>query len=317
MDRPTEMLYRRLYSVKVVVFYIYIYPNFFIYENFNNFSFIPDEKSSDIPIADDAELIRDRFSRICNNPLPFDHSASWEVLVSKQHIMSVDSCKVPVLFRVHHSLGDGIALLRLYLETVADRDAPKRDYWAICSKSRPSIYKLFKDGTVLTHCAHKSVWTIIGCYISRFKRVCVDVKEAATEMVRMAIILFSAPASLINQSVYQHVDVNELHCTTELSGEKIIAWYFETECDGDLITKIKSIKHNFVEARFSDIFLSALSISLEKYFASKKLPLPKYMTAVIPARIAAEGILYIIYEYLQALVLLIYLAILFSTQRLY
>lgn len=252
----------------------------------------------DSPIdMDDAELIRDRFSRMCNNPLPFDHSASWEVLVSKQHINSTDSSKVPVMFRVHHSLGDGIALLRLFLETVADRDTPKRDYWAICSKSRPSIYKLFKDGTIPTGCAHKSIWTIFACYFARFKRICTDIRRAANQAARMAIILLSAPASLINQSVFQSVDVNELHCITELSGDKVVAWYFETDCDGDLITKIKSIKHNFVEARFSDVFLSALSITLEKYFASKELPLPKYITAVIPARIAAEGTLHFCHQY--------------------
>lgn len=70
---------------------------------------------------------------------------------------------------------------------------------------------------------------------------------------------------------------------------QIVNWRFETEDDGNLITKIKSIKHHFVEARFSDVFIAALSISFEKYFASKGHPVPTYMTAVIPARIVAEG----------------------------
>lgn len=82
---------------------------------------------------------------------------------------------------------------------------------------------------------------------------------------------------------------------------QIITWRFETDEDDDLIKTIKSIKHHFVEARFSDIFLSALSISFEKYFASKGSSIPKYMTAVVPARIAAEGnfnsLLYILHYY--------------------
>lgn len=72
---------------------------------------------------------------------------------------------------------------------------------------------------------------------------------------------------------------------------QIVNWRFETEDDGNLITKIKSIKHHFVEARFSDVFIAALSISLEKYFAAKRHPVPTHMTAVTPARIVAEGMI--------------------------
>lgn len=52
---------------------------------------------------------------------------------------------------------------------------------------------------------------------------------------------------------------------------------------------MKSIKRNFQGVRFSDVLLSALSISFQNYFESKGDHIPNTMTAVVPARIEAEG----------------------------
>lgn len=142
--------------------------------------------------------------------------------MSRQQITGTDVdgesvLQVPVLFRVHHSLGDGIALLRLFLETVADKDVPKRDYWAICSRSRLSIYKLFKSDSV-TLCQRKKWFAKIGwkdfILIYRYGR------DTVAGALKMTVTLASAPASLLNQSVFQTIDENSLHCT-ELSGEKV------------------------------------------------------------------------------------------------
>lgn len=170
--------------------------------------------------SDSSNDIRESFGHLSNVPLPFNHSASWEVLVSRQQITGTDAdgesvLQVPVLFRVHHSLGDGIALLRLFLETVADKDVPKRDYWAICSRSRPSIYKLFRSDDMVTTMQPSKLfrWTLrmnlYGC-----------VKDTLIGALRMAVTLAAAPASLINQSVFQAVDENSLH-SAELSGDKV------------------------------------------------------------------------------------------------
>lgn len=53
---------------------------------------------------------------------------------------------------------------------------------------------------------------------------------------------------------------------------------------------MKSIKRNFQGVRFSDVLLSALSISFQNYFESKGDQIPNTMTVVVPARIQAEGL---------------------------
>lgn len=63
---------------------------------------------------------------------------------------------------------------------------------------------------------------------------------------------------------------------------------------------MKSIKRNFQGVRFSDVLLSALSISFQNYFEAKGTHIPNTMTVVVPARIEAEGLTsfqYFIYNF--------------------
>jgi len=87
------------------------------------------------------ESFRKILENMCNKPLPNDHRAAWEILVGKRcpksrsHVeegrlfpeecFNTDTRKIPILFRVHHSLGDGVALLGLLLKTIADEDGTK------------------------------------------------------------------------------------------------------------------------------------------------------------------------------------------------
>lgn len=75
--------------------------------------------------------LRQIVTKITNQPLPRDHKTCWEILIGSN--CSVDKIKyqnkigmkkktIPLLFRVHHSLGDGVALLRLLLETIVDKN---------------------------------------------------------------------------------------------------------------------------------------------------------------------------------------------------
>lgn len=52
---------------------------------------------------------------------------------------------------------------------------------------------------------------------------------------------------------------------------------------------MKSIKRNFQGVRFTDVLLSAVSISFQNYFEMKGNHIPNKMTVVLPARIEAEG----------------------------
>ncbi|XP_071559760.1 uncharacterized protein [Temnothorax nylanderi] len=87
------------------------------------------------------ESFRKTLENVFNKPLPDDHRAAWEILVgkrcpkSKSHVeedhlfpeecFNTNTRKIPVVFRVHHSLGDGMALLDLLLKTIAKEDEIK------------------------------------------------------------------------------------------------------------------------------------------------------------------------------------------------
>lgn len=60
------------------------------------------------------------------------------------------------------------------------------------------------------------------------------------------------------------------------------------EDDNELLDTMKIIKRTYLGVRFSDVLLSALSISLQNYFESKDKYIPNTMTVVLPARIAIE-----------------------------
>ncbi|XP_025269756.1 uncharacterized protein LOC112639565 [Camponotus floridanus] len=87
-----------------------------------------------------SEFFKKNLGSICNKTLPDDHTASWEILVGKrcsrgrsridshsapEECFDTDTCKIPVIIRIHHSLGDGISLLRFCFKTIFDEDKTK------------------------------------------------------------------------------------------------------------------------------------------------------------------------------------------------
>lgn len=70
---------------------------------------------------------------------------------------------------------------------------------------------------------------------------------------------------------------------------QLVCWYFENEDEHHLLDTIKSIKRNFQGVRFSDVLLSAVSISFQNFFEKKGKHIPNEMTVVLPARIEVEG----------------------------
>ncbi|XP_011052406.1 PREDICTED: uncharacterized protein LOC105144881 isoform X2 [Acromyrmex echinatior] len=81
-----------------------------------------------------SESFRKTLEIVCNKPLPDNHKAAWEILIGKrcpksrsnleegrlssEKYFDTDTRKIPMLLRVHHSLGDGVALLGLLLKTI-------------------------------------------------------------------------------------------------------------------------------------------------------------------------------------------------------
>lgn len=218
-----------------------------------------------------------------------------------------------VLFRIHHSLGDGVALLRLFLETIADREHSKKNLWAHCVRARQKLKTYFENDFTTPKFEQKfSIWKSISSLNAReFQRLWNRFKSFLLHFAQNMAIFFMSPASIIHQGFFKKIDENCLH-RQKLTGEKvnwmffpvcfsfsqyniriifqIICWRFEDDDDLDLLDTMKSIKRNFQGVRFSDVLLSALSISFQNYFESKGDHIPNTMTVVVPARIEAEGL---------------------------
>ncbi|XP_055320369.1 uncharacterized protein LOC129577418 [Sitodiplosis mosellana] len=244
--------------------------------------------------TDNKKYIESAFGALCNMPLMNNHSASWEILVSKRHITDYNSegnlaTHIPVLFRIHHSLGDGVALLRLFLETIADRENSKKNLWTNCIHQRQKLKTYFENEfSPPTFVQKFSIWKSIASMNAReFQRIWNRLKLYVQNLATRISILFLSPASIVQQG-FKKIDENTLH-QQKLTGDKIICWHFENDDDLDLLDTMKAIKRNFQGVRFSDVLLSALSISFQNYFESKGHHIPNTMTAVLPARIEAEG----------------------------
>lgn len=97
-------------------------------------------------------------------------------------------------------------------------------------------------------------------------------------------VFLTAPGTLFHVSVLRSFDENFLH-GPELSGEKVLSWFFEEDDDCDLIGTIKAIKRKIPGGSFSDVLLAALAGSLKNYFNYKKKKIPNVVTIVVPARV--------------------------------
>lgn len=186
---------------------------------------------------------------------------------------------------MHHSLGDGIALLRFVLDTIADKKSSTVDLWQKGQK----IIMSRKMMTILRH--KDEVYIPEASSGSRRNSLLVQInlpsiKEKLSKCLSFIRMIYQCPLVLNEQLLLRAVDKNSLHHAknAELSEEKFINWYTEPEVS--LFHKIKSIKATLPGVRFSDVLLTALSASLHRHFVDKwpKYQIPKQITIVIPTR---------------------------------
>ncbi|XP_049543862.1 O-acyltransferase WSD-like [Anopheles darlingi] len=232
--------------------------------------------------------LRTLLSTINNRNLPANHSSSWEVLVGRQP--QLNKCnqmlQYPIIFRVHHSLGDGVALMRLLLESIADKEVPTR--WKHLSKLKllninyilkrtTSVYRIFRPKMYLTG------------LVKRFPSLS-DMFNQMQRLKRIILTIYTAPAFFVDVSRRQ-ADNNCIH-SSKMVDEKVVSWIHEqniqTNNETAMVDIIKRTKRLLPGTRFSDVFLTALSASLEQYFSTRNEHPPKSITVVLPARIEQE-----------------------------
>lgn len=191
-----------------------------------------------------------------------------------------------IIFRVHHSLGDGVALMRLLLESIADKEVPTR--WKHLSKLKllNINYILKQTSNVYTVCRPKLYLTGL---VKRLPSIS-DIIQQVQRLKRIILTIYTAPAFFHDVSRRQ-VDNNCIH-STEMADEKVVSWIHEeniqTNNEATMVDIIKRTKRLLPGTRFSDVFLTALSASLEQYFSTRSEHPPKSITVVLPARIDQE-----------------------------
>ncbi|XP_029731822.2 uncharacterized protein LOC109426047 [Aedes albopictus] len=242
-----------------------------------------------IPVVEGEKYIDERqlravMSEINNRYLPDEHSSSWEILVGRQPLLvkERDMLRYPIIFRVHHSLGDGVALLRLLLEGIVDKEMPSR--W-----KRISSFKIMNIEHILNE---KSLGSMPRQnMLTKFWERCPSpraIYEWKQKHLRLLWTIFTAPA-FFHEVAKRRVDDNCIHAS-DLSNRKVVSWIHEEETsDSRWIQIIKRTKQQVPGARFSDAFLTALSSSLQKYFALKSDFVPSNITVVLPTRVERES----------------------------
>ncbi|XP_059622838.1 uncharacterized protein LOC132266030 [Phlebotomus argentipes] len=208
-------------------------------------------KIVDIPSSSDcltSEELQSWVGNVSNNALPDNHCKLWEILVSQKSVVDNETTKFPILCRVHHSLGDGVALLRFFLETITDQESSK------ALNNAPEENNL-KSG-----------------------------KKIISDLVKWVKLISFLPFYISDQ-LSSRPDSNCLHGST-LTGQKTISWLHEPT-NSNLLRNLRRVKRTIPNSRFSDLILTSISSSLHQYFEQSGKPIPKSIQIIVPARIEA------------------------------
>lgn len=246
-----------------------------------------------IPLAEgqsciDEGRLRTLLSTISNRHLPGNHTSSWEVLVGRQPLIDQTRkiLKYPILFRVHHSLGDGVALMRLLLEAIVDKEIPSR--WKYLSKLKlMNINYILKNQSTSGQCQQQRNSTFFARLFKRAPSY-TDLVTKLNGILRVLWTIYTAPA-FFHEVSRRQADSNCMHAT-EMANKKVVSWIHEEHHEtSQWVNIIKRTKRLLPGTRFSDVFLTALSASLENYFTTLNGNSPKSLTVVLPARIEKES----------------------------
>lgn len=232
----------------------------------------------------DERKLRTLMSGINNRYLLRSHTASWEILVGRQPLLDVkrNVLRFPIIFRVHHSLGDGVALLRLLLESIVDKEVPSR--WKRLSNFKAMNLEYIIQENANRYLQQQSLLSKLYQRIPTARQIYAWKRQ----QLQLLWTIFTAPAFFHEVSA-RAVDSNCIHAS-ELSNQKVVSWIHEEEySDTHWVDVIKRTKQQLPGARFSDAFLTALSSSLQKYFNRKAESSPTDITVVLPTRVERES----------------------------
>ncbi|XP_060517697.1 uncharacterized protein LOC132696722 [Cylas formicarius] len=195
--------------------------------------------------------LKDYISKICNEPLPMNGTAMWEVLVSNRPL---DTNKegnylYPVIFRFNHAVGDGMAFVEFLIK--AFHDNSDNHAW---------------DGPSSQRCSEKN-------------HVAKTILTRLSGVLHTLYILYSFIGTVLFWRYLRTCDHNSLH-GAKLSGNKIAVW--SSEDKPELVSAIRRIRARVQRVTFQDVMHSAISASFVEYFEKNKEHIPDSITVAIP-----------------------------------
>lgn len=285
-----------------------------------------------------SEAFRRNFGNVCNRPLPDDNTATWEILIGKrcersrsrveedrlspEDHLNTKLYNIPIIFRIHHALGDGLSLQQVVLKAISEEGEMKmekitndgisnnlekdfkeivspwhnleknlrgemeveRFYYKDIIASIPFIYVFLSQITIGLLKQQTKMW--INHRWLNFKNLLKQSCEKIAKLMRLMMIILSAPQCLIQQTI-RSMDENAFKQSSYQTGEKLVSYWFENDVNKSqkFLMKIRKIK-NSTGARFGDVILAAFSVIVHKYHLRINKPVPDALTAVIPIRLA-------------------------------
>lgn len=200
--------------------------------------FVPDMDETD-GIEDNEEYIKNTFGTLANKYLLYNHSASWEILVARR-LITLDGgsksgkfynpvCRLiiikhnslisliswiylilQILIRLHHALGDGVSLIRFFLEIIADKQPSETVISAPFKANNSNPVRMnelyLKKPVFLKYSFSQSIVALM----TKFKT------------------FLEAPATLVYLAVFHQIDRNCLHSPI-LCGQKVQFVYKSSE----------------------------------------------------------------------------------------
>lgn len=131
-----------------------------------------------------------------------------------------------------------MALLRLFLETIADKEPPRKDLWAHCVRVRQELKKYLEINTKspIDEAKHFDInfWRSIPSFdMDKIKSLFQRLKAGVLDFGQKTWIFVSSPASMVHQA-FRAIDENSLH-KQKLSGEKVSNIHFRIEKSRDCV----------------------------------------------------------------------------------
>lgn len=164
-----------------------------------------------------------------------------------------------MLFKVSHSLGDGVPLIRVLRELLCENPNELEPLWTT---------------PVIPECT--TLQKVNQCVLN------------ILQWIGLAII---TPHVLVCEALKQP-DRNCLR-PKRFTGVKVISWVHESDIDVPLFETLKEARRKYPGTRYNEVVAAVVSRGIKSYFEAKSIEFPKHVNISIPEQVVRPGKLYI------------------------